>query len=103
MTRQLKHAARRLKVPILCLAQLNRQADEQRPRLAHLRESGAIEQDADVVMFIYREDAVAPSEENSGVAEIIVGKQRNGPTGSFQLAFIKQFTKFANLWQGSDE
>ncbi|PYV09973.1 MAG: hypothetical protein DMG07_21985 [Acidobacteria bacterium] len=59
----------------------------------------SIEQDADVVLFIYREELYDPSEENAGVADLIIGKQRNGPTGSFKLAFIKQYTKFANLWQ----
>jgi replicative DNA helicase len=55
------------------------------------------------VVFIYREDAISPSEENSGIAEIIIGKQRNGLTGSFRLAFMKQFTKFANLWQDGNQ
>jgi replicative DNA helicase len=63
--------------------------------------SGAIEQDADIVMFIYREEEYKPSDENRGIAEIIIGKQRNGPTGSRKLAFIKEFTRFENLeWRG---
>jgi replicative DNA helicase len=107
ISRGLKALAKEINVPVLAISQLSRAIEmrrgDHRPQLSDLRESGSIEQDADVVVFIYREDAVSPSEENSGVAEIIVGKQRNGPTGSFQLAFIKQFTKFANLWQGSDE
>lgn len=107
ISRGLKALAKEINVPVLAISQLSRAIEmrrgDHRPQLSDLRESGSIEQDADVVMFIYREDAVTPSEENSGVAEIIVGKQRNGPTGSFQLAFIKQFTKFANLWQGSDD
>ena len=73
-----------------------------RPQLSDLRESGSIEQDADLVVFIYREDTFNPTEENTGVAELIIGKQRNGPTGAFKLAFISQYTKFANLWQGEE-
>ena len=72
---------------------------DRRPQLSDLRESGSIEQDADLVLFIYREDDFNPTADNSGLAEIIVGKQRNGPTGVFSLAFIKQFTKFADLYQ----
>jgi replicative DNA helicase len=99
----LKALAKDLNVPVLAVSQLNRAVEsrrgDRRPQLSDLRESGSIEQDADLVMFIYREDEVNPTQENSGVAEIIIGKQRNGPTGKFELAFIKQFTKFANLWQ----
>jgi replicative DNA helicase len=107
ISRGLKALAKEISVPVLAISQLNRAIEarrgDHRPQLSDLRESGSIEQDADIVMFIYREDAMNPTEENSGVAEIIVGKQRNGPTGSFQLAFLKQFTKFANLWQGAPE
>jgi replicative DNA helicase len=107
ISRGLKALAKEINVPVLAISQLNRAIEarrgDHRPQLSDLRESGSIEQDADIVMFIYREDAMNPTEENSGVAEIIVGKQRNGPTGSFQLAFLKQFTKFANLWQGAPE
>ncbi|MGA2259862.1 MAG: replicative DNA helicase [Acidobacteriota bacterium] len=107
ISRGLKALAKEINVPVLAISQLSRAIEmrrgDHRPQLSDLRESGSIEQDADVVMFIYREDALNPSEENSGVAEIMISKQRNGPTGSFQLAFIKQFTKFANLWQGSDD
>ncbi|HDP80066.1 MAG TPA: replicative DNA helicase, partial [Spirochaetes bacterium] len=70
---------------------------DQRPQLSDLRESGAIEQDADVVMFIYREDKVKKETENKGIAEIIVAKQRNGPTGIVNLKFWEQYTKFGNL------
>ena len=107
ISRGLKALAKEVHVPVIAISQLNRAIEsrrgDHRPQLSDLRESGSIEQDADVVLFIYREDAVDPSTENSGVAEIIVGKQRNGPTGTFQLAFLKQFTKFANLWQGAPE
>ncbi len=107
ISRGLKALAKEINVPVLAISQLNRAIEarrgDHRPQLSDLRESGSIEQDADIVMFIYREDALNPTEENSGVAEIIVGKARNGPTGSFQLAFLKQFTKFANLWQGAPE
>jgi replicative DNA helicase len=99
MTRQLKHAARKLKVPILCLAQLNRQAEDARPRLSHLRESGAIEQDADVVMFIHREDFGISREEAKekdllGKADLMVAKQRNGATGDVKLHWFPEYTRF---------
>ena len=105
ISRSLKGLAKELKVPVLAISQLNRAVEarrgDHRPQLSDLRESGSIEQDADVVLFIYREDLTNPTEDNNGLAEIIIGKQRNGPMGSFQLAFIKQFTKFANLWKES--
>jgi replicative DNA helicase len=107
ISRGLKALAKEISVPVLAISQLNRAIEsrrgEHRPQLSDLRESGSIEQDADLVVFIYREDAISPSEENSGIAEIIIGKQRNGPTGSFRLAFMKQFTKFANLWQDGNQ
>jgi replicative DNA helicase len=103
ISRGLKALAKELTVPVIAISQLNRAVESRkgshRPQLSDLRESGSIEQDADLVLFIYREELYDPTEENTGVAEMIVGKQRNGPTGSFQLAFIKQYTKFANLWQ----
>ena len=103
ISRGLKALAKDLNVPVLAISQLNRAVEsrkgDRRPQLSDLRESGSIEQDADLVLFIYREDEVNPTQENSGVAEIIIGKQRNGPTGKLELAFIQQFTKFANLWQ----
>ena len=106
IARRLKHLARELEVPVLCLAQLNRQVEAgkegHRPKLAHLRESGAIEQDADVVMFIHREEYYHTREEAQemgivGQAEIIIAKQRNGPTGEVKLAWFDKFTRFENL------
>ena len=103
MTRRLKGLAREADVPILCLAQLNRQAEDSRdhrPRLSHLRESGAIEQDADVVMFVHREEYYHRGEaqqEFAGLAEIIVAKQRNGPVGDVELRWEKDYTRFQNL------
>jgi len=108
MARRLKGLARELKIPVLCLAQLNRQAEqgreEHRPKLSHLRESGAIEQDADVVMFVHREEYYLTREkaEEEGVrgqADIIVAKQRNGPTGDIKLNWFEQFTRFEHLSQ----
>jgi len=105
IARRLKGLARELNVPVLCLAQLNRAAEatkDNRPRLSHLRESGAIEQDADVVMFVHREEYyhkrdVAEEMGVIGQAEIIVAKQRNGPVGDIKLAWLSQYTLFANL------
>lgn len=100
MARRLKGLARELKVPILCLAQLNRQAEDSRdhrPKLSHLRESGAIEQDADVVMFVHRKDYYSSSDDdstNQGEALIIVGKQRNGPTDDVELSWLREYTRF---------
>ncbi len=74
---------------------------DHRPQLSDLRESGSIEQDADLVLFIFREEMLNPTPDNAGVAELIIGKQRNGPTGTLNLAFIKQYTKFADLYQES--
>ena len=100
ISRALKGLAKELNVPLIALSQLSRAPEarsDHRPQLADLRESGALEQDADVVMFIYREDQYNPTPENENLAEIIVGKQRNGPTGVVRLAFRKQFTRFENL------
>ena len=100
ISRALKGLAKELAVPLVALSQLSRAPEarsDHRPQLADLRESGALEQDADVVMFIYREDQYDPSPENENIAEIIVGKQRNGPTGVVRLAFRKQITRFENL------
>ena len=109
ISRSLKGLAKELKVPIIALSQLSRAPEtrsDHRPQLSDLRESGALEQDADVVMFIFREeqyrtDDGQASQDTEGVAEIIVGKQRNGPTGVIKLAFIKEHTRFENLAQGA--
>ncbi len=104
ISRNLKGLAKELSVPIVVLSQLSRAPEsraDHRPQLSDLRESGALEQDADVVVFIYREDQYAdrnqPPTDNQGVAELIIGKQRNGPTGVVKLAFIREFTRFENL------
>jgi replicative DNA helicase len=104
ISRAMKILAKELEVPILALSQLSRAPEargDHRPQLSDLRESGALEQDADVVLFIFREDMYAQDGERrpdvDGVAEVIIGKQRNGPTGTVQLAFLKQFTRFENL------
>ena len=100
LSRGLKILARELEAPVMTLSQLNRQLEyrqDKRPMLADLRESGSIEQDADIVIFIYRDEYYNPESEQRGMAEIIVAKHRNGPTGSSRLAFLEQYTKFANL------
>ncbi len=108
ISRSLKGLAKELNVPVVVLSQLSRAPEarsDHRPQLSDLRESGALEQDADVVVFIYREDLYVdksqPPPENEGVAELIIGKQRNGPTGVVKLAFIREFTRFENLAVGA--
>lgn len=100
ISRSLKGLAKELNVPILMLSQLSRAPEsrsDHRPQLSDLRESGALEQDADVVIFIFREDQYGATPENENLAELIIGKQRNGPTGLVKLAFTKQHTRFENL------
>src|SRR5213596_1967826 len=100
ISRSLKALAKELRVPVLALSQLNRQVESRNPpipRLADLRESGAIEQDADVICFLYREDYYNPEDtEKQGVAEVHVAKQRNGPIGKIELTFLKEYTRFEN-------
>ncbi|MDI6758727.1 MAG: replicative DNA helicase [Candidatus Omnitrophota bacterium] len=100
ISRCLKALARELNVPIIAISQLSRAVEsrtDHRPQLSDLRESGAIEQDADVVVLILREEYYNPTAENQGIAEIIISKQRNGPVGSLKLAFIKEYTRFENI------
>lgn len=100
ISRELKALAKELNVPLIALSQLSRAPEnrtDHRPQLADLRESGAIEQDADLVAFIYREEVYNRSDENKNIAELIVAKQRNGPTDTVYLAFLNQFAKFTDL------
>jgi replicative DNA helicase len=100
ISRSLKALARELNVPVIAVSQLSRAVEsrqDRRPQLSDLRESGAIEQDADLVGLLLREEYYNPTEENKGIADVIIAKQRNGPVGSIKLAFIKDYAKFDNL------
>ena len=103
ISRSLKGLAKEMQVPVVALSQLNSKVEERsdkRPMLSDLRESGAIEQDADVIMFLHREEYYDPNTEDKNIAEVIVAKQRNGPLGTVKLAWLGQYTRFASLQQG---
>lgn len=106
ISRSLKALAREIRVPVIAVSQLSRAVEQRtgnRPQLSDLRESGAIEQDADVVVFLFREEYYQPSDENKNKAEAIISKQRNGPTGSIPLIFLKELTRFENPEFGRSE
>lgn len=104
ITRAIKSLAKQLSVPVIALSQLNRQVDarkDRKPLLSDLRESGAIEQDADLILFLYRDEFYDADSRDKGIAEVIVGKHRNGPTGVVRLAFLGEYTRFENLTRDS--
>ena len=106
ISRSIKALARELNIPVIAISQLSRAVEsrtDHRPQLSDLRESGAIEQDADVVALLLREEYYNPTEENKGLTEINIAKQRNGPVGNFNLAFIREYTRFENLSRLAEE
>jgi len=106
ISRSLKALARELNIPVIGISQLSRAVEQRadhRPLLSDLRESGAIEQDADVVILLLRDEYYNPTEENKGIAEVIIAKQRNGPVGTIKLAFLSEYTKFSNLSRTEEE